>query len=67
MYKISSEPLNKIAGAKTVETEATTAREALNIAEGLEMSDERVTIISEAEGEIDLDFLRILAKEEKKK
>lgn len=60
------EPRNAIRGVKEGVSEFDTAQAALIEVEGLVASDERVRIVSSAEGEIDLAFLRKLASEESK-
>lgn len=63
-YKVYFEPRNAIRGVKEGVSEFDTGRAALIEVEGLVASDERVRIVSSAEGEIDLALLRKLASEE---
>ncbi|UWQ59980.1 hypothetical protein K3722_07570 [Leisingera caerulea] len=65
-YKVYFEPSNAIRGVKVGVSEFDTAQAALVEVEGLVASDERVRIVSSAEGEVDLAFLRKLAREESK-
>lgn len=65
VYKIRFQPLSKISGTSTGEVFIESATEALKVVEDLMMSDEQVEIWSSKEGNIDIRFLRILAREEK--
>ena len=62
MYKVYFQPRNPIAGVSESVAEFPTAQAALECAESMVRSDEKVRIIDPNEGQISVEFLRVIVQ-----